>query len=288
MAITALPLDCWLKERLKNWVQLSGHEGTIVPATDQTLWKQRSGTDCNEARAYEKLMNDAVSPLVPRFYKEIEYKGESFIEIEDLTSHFTNPAIMDVKLGTRTFLEAEVMNPVLRKDLYQKMIKLDPSEPTEEEHANCAVTKLRYMQFRERESSTASLGFRIEAAKFPSPTSSGVGKLQKNFQKVKTRDQVMEVLWKFLGPKAPTVRDQLLKRLRDMRAKVAQSEFFRCHEVIGSSLLFMFDNHHASVWMIDFAKSLPVETGRNLDHRSPWSIGNHEDGYLTGLDNLIE
>jgi hypothetical protein len=29
MAITALPLDCWLRERLKNWVQLSGHEGTM-------------------------------------------------------------------------------------------------------------------------------------------------------------------------------------------------------------------------------------------------------------------
>lgn len=57
------------------------------------------------------------------------------------------------------------------------------------------------------------------------------GKLQKNFQKVKTREQVMEVLWKFLGTKAPAVRDQLLKRLRDMRAKVAQSEFFRTHEV---------------------------------------------------------
>lgn len=65
----------------------------------------------------------------------------------------------------RTFLESEVMNPVQRKDLYQKMIKLDPSEPSDEEHTSCAVTKLRYMQFRERESSTASLGFRIEAAK---------------------------------------------------------------------------------------------------------------------------
>ncbi|KAK6019022.1 hypothetical protein OSTOST_15359 [Ostertagia ostertagi] len=26
MAITALPIDVWLKERLKKWVQLSGHE----------------------------------------------------------------------------------------------------------------------------------------------------------------------------------------------------------------------------------------------------------------------
>ena len=30
MAITALPLETWLKERLKNWVQLSGHEGLLL------------------------------------------------------------------------------------------------------------------------------------------------------------------------------------------------------------------------------------------------------------------
>lgn len=29
MAITALPLSYWLKERLKSWVQLSGHEGLL-------------------------------------------------------------------------------------------------------------------------------------------------------------------------------------------------------------------------------------------------------------------
>jgi len=33
-----------------------------------------------------------------------------------------------------------------RNDLYQKMIKIDPSEPTEEENREKAVTKLRYMQ----------------------------------------------------------------------------------------------------------------------------------------------
>ena len=25
-----------------------------------------------------------------------------------------------------------------------------------------------------------------------------------------------------------------------------------------------------------------------LDHRSPWVKGNHEDGYLTGVDNIID
>ena len=38
--------------------------------------------------------------------------------------------------------------------------------------------------------------------------------------------------------------------------------------------------------MIDFAKTLPFED-HNLDHRTEWIVGNHEDGYLTGIDNLV-
>jgi len=46
----------------------------------------------------------------------------------------------------RTFLESEVSNSKLRGDLYEKMVKIDHSEPSAEEHARRAVTKLRYMQ----------------------------------------------------------------------------------------------------------------------------------------------
>ena len=46
----------------------------------------------------------------------------------------------------RTFLESAVKNTKLRPDLYEKMIKIDASEPTAEEHENRAVSKLRYMQ----------------------------------------------------------------------------------------------------------------------------------------------
>ena len=45
------------------------------------------------------------------------------------------------------------------------MVAVDPSEPTEEENASCSCTKQRYMQFREKMSSTANLGFRIEGIK---------------------------------------------------------------------------------------------------------------------------
>lgn len=46
-----------------------------------------------------------------------------------------------------------------------QMIKVDASAPTPEEHEAKAVTKLRYMDFRDNMSSSRSLGFRIEALK---------------------------------------------------------------------------------------------------------------------------
>ena len=59
-------------------------------------------------------------------------------------------------------------------------------------------------------------------------------------------------------------------------------------QVIGSSLLFVYDKQQTSVHIIDFGKTTPLPAGVRVDHRSPWREANHEDGYLFGLDNLIE
>ena len=57
---------------------------------------------------------------------------------------------MDCKIGVRTYLEEELAKakekPKLRKDMYDKMIAVDPSAPTEEEKRLKGVTKPRYLQ----------------------------------------------------------------------------------------------------------------------------------------------
>ncbi|KAK6725928.1 hypothetical protein RB195_004318 [Necator americanus] len=285
MAITALPMDVWLKERMKKWVQLSGHEGSIVPASTCTLYKKQAG-NCSEARAYEVISRDpSLTGFTPRYIRQLQKNDECFIEIEDLLQQFADPtktSIMDIKVGTRTFLESEVSNTKRRKDLYEKMTAIDPNEPTPEERACGEITKLRYMQFRERESSSAELGFRIEAAKMPG------GSLQKNFKKVRTYSDVTVALIDFFGTDRERIRSRLLARLKAMRSAIERSRFFATHEVVGSSILIVHDSEKVNCWMIDFAKSSPVEPPKVMDHRTTWIPGNSEDGYLTGIDNLVK
>ena len=40
--------------------------------------------------------------------------------------------------------------------------------------------------------------------------------------------------------------------------------------------------------MIDFGKTRPLPEGIRLTHAHKWEECNHEDGYLIGIDSLID
>jgi len=171
--------------------------------------------------------------------------------------------------------------PKPREDLYNKMMEVDSEGPTSQEHSQRGVTKPRYMQWRETMSSTNTLGFRIEGIKKCD------GTCRTDFKKTRSRQDVIQVFRDFVGENVNILKSYL-SRLTEIRQALKASHFFRKHEVIGSSLLFIHDHTcKAQVWIIDFGKTTPMPEGQMLNHNVPWQEGNREDGYLWGLENLI-
>lgn len=285
MELSAPASDALLKSRSSEWFQLAGHPGSLAPAGPGTVWKRRAAGDHPahnpERDAYEALGScPHMRSAIPRYYRELEYGGERFIELQDLLHGFRDPHVMDVKMGTRTFLEDEVSNARARPDLYEKMVRLDPKAPTEAEHSARAVTKLRYMQFREQRSSSAEQGFRIEAVKVP-----GEPPLT-DLQKVREPQHIANTVARFLGNNE-RARRAILTRLREIRQLFECSDFFKTHEIVGSSIFIIYDDERVGAWLIDFAKTRSVPQGLQVDHRAEWQQGNHEEGFLYGLDRLI-
>lgn len=273
------------KKQRYPWVQLAGHQGNFKAGPDQgTVLKKLCP---KEEKCFKVLMKDVLRPYVPEYKGQVNSDdGEStYIQLQDLLSDFYQPCVMDCKIGVRTYLEEELSKakekPKLRKDMYEKMIQIDQNAPTEEEHRAKGVTKPRYMVWRETISSTSTLGFRIEGIKKSDGTSS------KDFKTTKSRDQICDAFREF-AEGFPHALPKYIQRLKAIRATLGYSEFFKRHEVIGSSLLFVHDRHHASVWLIDFAKTVVLPETVAIGHDRKWSVGNHEDGYLIGINNLIE
>ncbi|XP_068433124.1 inositol-trisphosphate 3-kinase B isoform X2 [Clinocottus analis] len=265
------------------WIQLAGHAGSFKAGANGRILKKHC--DC-EQRCLSLLMKDVLRPYVPCYHGDVEKDGQKYNQMEDLLAEFDFPCVMDCKMGVRTYLEEELTKarkkPSPRPDMYQKMVEVDPEAATPEEVLLKVVTKPRYMQWRETISSTATLGFRIEGVKKED------GTVNRDFKKTKTREQVTAAFHDFVkGDK--DILKSYLSRLKEIKDTLEISPFFKTHEVIGSSLLFVHDSKgRAKVWMIDFGKTTPLADGDELTHRALWAEGNREDGYLCGLDSLLD
>lgn len=265
-----------------NWIQLAGHAGRFIPGEREGFILKLF--DHSERQYLSELQTDFLSIFVPKIDRVVFNPDDSkhYMELQDLLYSFKNPSIMDIKIGTRTFLvndtnEKEVMP---RNDLYLKLIEMAPDEPTVEEHALQAITKKRYMSWRERSSCSSNLGFRIEAIKKNQVS-------EKEFYTVKERSEVLAHFKSYIhGNK--TILEMYLRRLIDLQSALKKSTFFGTHEMIGSSLLFVHDNNFASIWLIDFGKTRKLPPGVHINHMSKWVEGNHEDGFLFGINNLID
>ncbi|XP_061650802.1 inositol-trisphosphate 3-kinase A [Phyllopteryx taeniolatus] len=271
-----------VQRRKLNWVQLAGHKGNFKSADEGSILKKFSE---NEVQCFERLRGDALLPFVPVYHGVVERDGESFIHMADLLAAFDLPNVMDCKMGVRTYLEEELVRarerPKPREDLYKKMVEVDSEGPTAQEHSQCAVTKPRYMQWRESLSSSNTMGFRIDGIKKCD------GTCRTDFKKTRSEQEVMELFKDFVGGNVNIIKSYL-SRLMEIQQALKKSQFFKQHEVIGSSLLFIHDHTcNAQVWIIDFGKSTALPEGHVLKHDVPWREGNREDGYLLGLQNLI-
>ncbi|XP_017878979.1 uncharacterized protein LOC108624297 [Ceratina calcarata] len=302
------------KKQRYPWVQLAGHQGNFrAGPTPGTILKKLCP---QEEACFRLLMNDVLRPYVPEFKGVLDVKEaeegnteetdaaqtlqkdnntddpankksvvSSYLQLEDLLGDFEHPCVMDCKVGVRTYLESELAKakerPKLRKDMYEKMVQVDPAAPSAEERRVQGVTKPRYMVWRETISSTATLGFRVEGIKLAHGGSS------KDFKTTRTREQVTEALRRFVEG-YPHALPKYIQRLKAIRTTLKASPFFASHEVVGSSLLFVHDAKNAGIWMIDFAKTLPLPQHLSrIRHDAEWQVGNHEDGYLIGVNNLI-
>lgn len=274
--------------RAEVMVQAAGHAGTFTRKEGMAGVIVKEATVI-EAKVYEELalLGESLDgrPFAawsPRFHSSAIHGAIAHIALGDVTAGLSSPCVMDIKMGSRTFLEAELGNSKRRLDLRDKVNKADPTALSEEEQ-ELGITKLRYLSWRDAASSSSSLGFRIEGIRRGDGKYDGCNLLREIPAMIKA------LRW-FLGSSQASLRTAFLSKLVALRDALAASPWFLSHELVASSLLFVYDGHNVSepaVYMIDFAKTSALEPGQTLSHDAAWVPGNREDGYLTGLDSCI-
>ena len=104
---------------------------------------------------------------------------------------------------------------------------------------------------------------------------------------ITSKEQVRKTIGQYVQQR-PQLLDAFLPQLRALRETLQANEEFALHSFIRTSLLFVYSGvtNEAKLAMIDFPRCTERLPSK-ITHREAWAPGNHEDGYLVGVDNLI-
>lgn len=218
------------------------------------------------------------------------------IRMQDLAGGMTRPCAMLIVMGCRTAVPAdfEEEGGAPSAELLERMRDVDGSGPTAEEEAAGGVSRRRYLQFLDSSSSTASLGFRIDAAKTvvdgelaTLPLPAGV-----SLETLRDEADVQAAIGTFLQDDYALCK-AVLGKLQALTKSLERSAFFTTHVLLRSTLLMVYDDAARTkleLKMVGFGDSFAVADGETASHDSlGWNgtAGSHEDGYLAGARSLV-
>mgnify|MGYP001311780005 CR=1 FL=1 len=215
--------------------------------------------------------------------KMLESKDETCLIMKDATHGLDSEStsVMDIKIGTRSYTEDVSTRHV--DDRYVKKLRKQYGIVRE------TCSKREYMTFRDSRSTTASMGFRVTAMSVPIHrkryTALTCGEIEgiRWYEANGFENTAIRTLQFFAYDGRSVRKDALLKiasEIRDLKDRLSKSSSFAEHEIIGSSLLVIFDRRKTgkvSIKWIDFAHVY-----------KPSNEGKKSDGILFGLDTLAK
>lgn len=199
-----------------------------------------------------------LAALCPTFFSSSEAdNGKWYVEMEDLCYGYVHPCVLDLKMGTST---------------------IGPDS---------SPTKRAIVLAKDQKTTSATLGMRFTGMRVWNKTTGEYDRYNKSWGRALTSDEFQAALGLFFhaSRRPQELAHRYLLKLQALHRYMSRQTHLL---FISSSLLFVYDadeddlgEDHAGVKdealkMIDFAHVFTNEVP-----------GNHDQGYLTGLENLL-
>ena len=214
------------------------------------------------------------------------------VQMQDLAAGMMKPCGLGFVMGVRTATQADFRHTEPRAEVLEACRELDPSAPTPEETAQGGMSQLRHLEVLDSISSTATLGFRIDAARTvvdgevePLPLPGGT-----TLETLREEADVVAAIARFVQNDASVARTAAFKADAIVAAWEKASDFTDKHVLLRTTLLLVYDDANrekCELKFMNFAHSYHVNGG-GVKHDAPWdgTAECHEDGWLTGIRNL--